>query len=69
MASASRTCPKTNGPANGWPELGAHALRDAELIAILLRAGTKGRSAVQIADELLQNSTPSTPSPAPPWKI
>ena len=28
-------------------------MRDAELIAILLRTGTKGRSAVQIAEELL----------------
>ena len=32
---------------------GAEALRDAELIAILLRTGMKGRSAVQIGDELV----------------
>ncbi len=32
---------------------GAEALRNAELIAIILRTGMKGRSAVQIADELV----------------
>jgi DNA repair protein RadC len=34
-------------------ELGAEALRNADLIAILLRTGTKGSSALQMADELL----------------
>jgi DNA repair protein RadC len=34
--------------------LGADALRDAELIAILLRTGLKGSSAVQVAEHLLQ---------------
>jgi len=34
--------------------LGAEALRDAELIAILLRIGTKGLSAVSIAEKLLK---------------
>jgi len=34
--------------------LGAQALSPAELIAILLRTGTKGRSAVEIGDELMQ---------------
>jgi len=32
---------------------GADALRNADLIAILLRTGRKGMSAIQIADELL----------------
>src|SRR3954467_13257600 len=32
---------------------GADALRTAELIAILLRTGTKGQSAIHIADQLL----------------
>jgi DNA repair protein RadC len=35
-------------------ELGADALRNAELIAILLRTGMKGVSAIQIAEQLLQ---------------
>jgi DNA repair protein RadC len=46
--------PANERPRERLAELGAHALRDAELIAILLRTGTKGRSAVQIADELIQ---------------
>jgi DNA repair protein RadC len=33
---------------------GADALRNAELIAILLRTGLKGQSAIQVADHLLQ---------------
>jgi DNA repair protein RadC len=34
--------------------LGADALRNAELIAILLRTGMKGVSAIQVAEQLLQ---------------
>jgi DNA repair protein RadC len=45
--------PENERPRERLAELGAAALRDAELIAILLRTGTKGRSAVQIADELV----------------
>ena len=45
--------PQNERPRERLAELGAAALRDAELIAILLRTGTKGRSAVQIADELV----------------
>jgi DNA repair protein RadC len=45
--------PANERPRERLAELGAHALRDAELIAILLRTGTKGRSAIQIADELI----------------
>ena len=32
---------------------GASSLRNAELVAILLRTGTKGRSAIEVADDLL----------------
>ena len=57
--------PANERPRERLAELGAQALRDAELIAILLRTGTKGRSAVQIADELvLRNSARSMPWPA-----
>jgi DNA repair protein RadC len=45
--------PKNERPRERLAELGAEALRTAELIAILLRTGMKGRSAIQIADELL----------------
>jgi DNA repair protein RadC len=44
--------PKNDRPRERLAELGADALRHAELIAILLRTGMKGRSAIEIADEL-----------------
>ncbi|MGA2557181.1 MAG: DNA repair protein RadC [Verrucomicrobiota bacterium] len=46
--------PENERPRERLAALGAEALRDAELIAILLRTGTKGRSAIQIAEELLR---------------
>ena len=45
--------PDRERPRERLVEHGADALRNAELIAILLRMGTKGRSAIQVADELL----------------
>merc|ERR1712000_584292 len=49
----------------GWPALerprekllihGAHVLSDAELLAIFLRTGVKGKSAVDLARELLSD--------------
>ena len=45
--------PSQERPRERLVEHGAEALRNAELIAILLRMGTKGRSAIQVADELL----------------
>ncbi len=45
--------PENERPRERLAALGAEALRDAELIAILLRTGTKGRSAIQIAEELV----------------
>lgn len=35
---------------------GAHNLSDAELIAILLRTGTKGKSVIELAQELVQKA-------------
>lgn len=48
----------TDWPANERPreklvELGAHALSDAELLAIFLRVGVVGKSAVDLARDLL----------------
>lgn len=40
-------------PRERLAELGAEALRDAELIAILLRTGLQGRSAVRVGEELI----------------
>ena len=46
--------PDRERPRERLVENGADALRTAELIAILLRTGTKGHSAIHIADRLLQ---------------
>lgn len=46
--------PAHERPRERLAELGADGLRDAELIAILLRTGRKGQSAVQIAEELVR---------------
>lgn len=49
-----RDLPEGERPRERLSELGAEALRNAELIAILLRTGTKGVSAIQIAENLIQ---------------
>ncbi len=49
-----RDLPAHERPRERLAALGADKLRDAELIAILLRTGRKGLSAVQIADELIK---------------
>jgi DNA repair protein RadC len=46
--------PEGDRPRERLLNLGAEALRDAELIAIVLRSGLKGLSAIQIAEQLLQ---------------
>ena len=45
--------PENERPRERLANLGAEALKNSELIAILLRTGTKGVSAVQIAEQLL----------------
>ena len=52
--------PITNWPKNGQPREklrihGAAALSDAELLAIFLRVGVKGKSAVALAKDLLHH--------------
>ena len=49
-----RDMPADERPRERLARLGAEALGDAELIAILLRTGTKGMSAVQVAQELVK---------------
>jgi DNA repair protein RadC len=49
-----REMPENERPRERLVEHGAEALRNAELIAILLRTGMKGLSAVHIAEQLLQ---------------
>jgi DNA repair protein RadC len=46
--------PTQDRPRERLAELGPAALRAAELIAILLRTGTKGVSAIQVAEDLLR---------------
>jgi DNA repair protein RadC len=47
--------PRTERPRERLAELGADALNHFELIAILLRTGTKGRSAIEIGQELVSH--------------
>jgi len=49
-----RDMPADDRPRERLARLGPEALGDAELIAILLRTGTKGMSAVQVAQELIK---------------
>ena len=49
-----RDMPEQERPRERLAKHGAEALRNAELIAILLRTGMKGLSAVTIAEQLLQ---------------
>jgi DNA repair protein RadC len=49
-----REMPEHDRPRERLVAKGAEALRNAELIAILLRTGMKGTSAVHIAEQLLQ---------------
>ena len=46
--------PNSERPRERLVELGADALRTAELIAILLRTGLKGVSAIQVGEQLVQ---------------
>jgi DNA repair protein RadC len=45
--------PGSERPRERLAQQGAEALRNAELLAILLRSGTKGQSALQVAEQLL----------------
>jgi DNA repair protein RadC len=49
-----REMPEADRPRERLRERGASALTDGELVAIVLRVGTKGQSAVQLAQQLLK---------------
>jgi len=53
MTIRIKDLPERDRPRERLEGLGADALKDAELIAILLRTGIKGTSAVEIGDQLL----------------
>jgi DNA repair protein RadC len=44
-----RDWPENERPREKLRKLGAHALSDAELLAVLLRTGTRGRNAIELA--------------------
>ena len=44
-----RAWPKSERPREKLIDKGAHALSDAELLAVLLRSGTRGRNAIELA--------------------
>jgi len=48
--------PEDQRPREKLLRYGAEKLTDTELLAILLRTGTKGRSAVEMADEIIKSS-------------
>ncbi len=48
------TWPKQSRPREKLIQHGAESLTDAELLAIILRTGVRGQSAVHLADQLLQ---------------
>jgi len=50
-----RDWPRDERPREKLLEKGAAALSDAELLAVLLRTGTRGRSAVDLARDVLKN--------------
>src|SRR5438270_6434758 len=49
-----REMPGNERPRERLMDKGADALKNSELIAILLRTGLKGVSAIQVAEQLLQ---------------
>lgn len=48
--------PEDERPREKLLKYGADKLSDAELLAILLRTGTKGKSAIDMAEEILKSS-------------
>jgi len=48
--------PKDERPREKLLKFGAEKLSDAELLAILLRTGIKGKSVLELAKEILENS-------------
>src|SRR5256885_13207908 len=53
MTLAIRELPRSDRPRERLMDLGAHALSTAELIALLLGSGGRGRSALTVGHEVL----------------
>ncbi|NIA16561.1 MAG: hypothetical protein GWP08_21095, partial [Nitrospiraceae bacterium] len=54
-SSAVREMPEEDRPRERLARLGPEALRDAELIAVLLRTGTREMGAVALAEQVLRH--------------
>ena len=48
--------PEDERPREKLLKFGADKLSDSELLAILIRTGTKGKSAIEMAQEILENA-------------
>lgn len=53
QSNTMKEIPSTERPYEKCERLGASALSDVELLAVLLRSGTKGENALQLAERLL----------------
>ena len=51
-----KTLPLSERPYERCVEYGAHTLTDAQLLAVILKSGTKDMSAIQIAEQLLNHN-------------
>jgi DNA repair protein RadC len=54
LSTAVRELPEEERPRERLANLGAEALRDAELLAVLFRSGTRDTGAVALADEVIR---------------
>jgi len=64
MSVPLKALPRAERPRERLLRLGPEALTDAELVAILLRTGVKGRSAVELARDLLHHCERKSPGSA-----
>ena len=56
ISKTIKELPEDERPREKLLKYGADKLSDTELLAILLRTGTKGKSAIDIAEEILKNA-------------
>lgn len=65
MQKTIRELPKAQRPYEKCQEVGADSLSDSELLAVILKSGTKGSSSIDLANEIL-NVMEKTPYPGLP---
>jgi len=56
ISKTIKELPKDERPREKLLKYGADKLSDTELLAILLRTGTKGKSAIEMAEEILRSA-------------